>query len=104
MPSLFNGQPSRSSNSFFLFLLLGGYDPIHEPRKVGRKSLQDMCFVMFVDRKTLDAERTQKSSIKGGRMGAWRLVVVENVPYKDMRLSGVVSAWNLILVAPNRVI
>ena len=46
---------------------------------------------MFVDRMTLDAELARNSSLKGRRLGTWRLVVVEHLPYTDMRLSGVVS-------------
>ena len=62
---------------------------------MGHEALLDMCFVMFVDRKTLDAEFTRNSSIEGRRLGIWRLVVVEHLPYTDMRLSGVVSTQTI---------
>ena len=58
---------------------------------MGRQSLQDMCFVMFVDRKTFEAELARNSTKDGRTLGAWRLVVVERLPYADMRLSVKVS-------------
>lgn len=57
-------------------------------------SKENVCFVMFVDEQTL-----LKLSVEGnvpddrGYIGLWRIVVVTNLPYKDMRKTGKVPKF-----------
>lgn len=55
---------------------------------------KNVCFVMFIDEQTLT-----KLSMEGnvpddnGNVGLWRIVVVRNLPYEDMRKTGKVPKF-----------
>lgn len=49
---------------------------------------------MFVDEETLSTLSTEGSTPDdGGFVGLWKLVVVKNLPYKDMRKTGKVPKF-----------
>ncbi|KAF5192143.1 Transmembrane protein [Thalictrum thalictroides] len=71
--------------------IFGNSDNLRTPygRTVTRLSRKNVCFVMFVDEKTL-----QTLSLEGqkpdrmGFIGLWKIVLVKNLPYADMRRVG----------------
>ncbi|XP_024018001.1 uncharacterized protein LOC21389952 isoform X1 [Morus notabilis] len=68
-------------------------------RRPARKTISDFskkhaCFIMFVDEQTL-SNLSSEGSVPddGGNIGLWRIVVVRNFPYKDMRRTGKVPKF-----------
>ncbi|XP_052186998.1 probable hexosyltransferase MUCI70 isoform X2 [Diospyros lotus] len=76
--------------------IFGSSDFLRRPasKLVSEYSKKNVCFVMFVDKQTL-----LKLSADGnvpddrGNIGLWRIVVVKNLPYKDMRKTGKVPKF-----------
>ncbi|KAI7739425.1 hypothetical protein M8C21_010768 [Ambrosia artemisiifolia] len=71
--------------------IFGNSDRLRSPmgKTVSRISRKNVCFVMFIDDVTL---RTLSSEghmpDRMGYIGIWRIVVVKNLPYSDMRRVG----------------
>ncbi|KAM5567178.1 putative hexosyltransferase MUCI70 [Rosa sericea] len=102
-----NGPPGSSSTGFDLDMkdkaymkdckvavsscIFGSSDFLRRPtsRKISDYSKKNVCFVMFVDEESL-----AKISSEGhfpddtGHIGLWRIVIVKNLPYADMRRTG----------------
>ncbi|XP_010527893.1 PREDICTED: uncharacterized protein LOC104805153 [Tarenaya hassleriana] len=76
--------------------IFGSSDFLRRPasKKVSEFSKQNVCFVMFVDEQT-----RVKLSMEGhvpdeqGYVGLWKIVVVKNLPYADMRKTGKVPKF-----------
>ncbi|XP_058087890.1 uncharacterized protein LOC131234911 [Magnolia sinica] len=76
--------------------IFGNSDNLRTPtnKMVTRLSRKNVCFVMFVDENTL-----QTLSLEGqkpdrmGFIGLWKIVVVKNLPYSDMRRVGKVPKF-----------
>ncbi|XP_042498615.1 probable hexosyltransferase MUCI70 [Macadamia integrifolia] len=76
--------------------IFGSFDFLRRPtsRKIGDYSKQNVCFVMFLDEQTM-----AKLSLEGhvpnddGYIGLWRIVIVRNLPYTDMRRTGKVPKF-----------
>nr|XP_043617363.1 probable hexosyltransferase MUCI70 [Erigeron canadensis] len=71
--------------------IFGNSDRLRSPmgKTVSRFSRKNVCFVMFVDDvtlKTLSSEGHMPDRM--GYIGIWRIVVVKNLPYTDMRRVG----------------
>lgn len=71
--------------------IFGNSDRLRIPvgKMVSRISKKNVCFVMFVDEatlKTLTAEGKMPDSM--GFVGLWKIVVVKNLPFSDMRRVG----------------
>lgn len=57
-------------------------------------SKKNVCFVMFVDEQTLSKLASDGHVLDNrGFVGLWRVVVVRNLPYKDMRRTGKVPIF-----------
>lgn len=57
-------------------------------------SKKNVCFVMFVDEQTLLTVSLEGNIPDNeGNIGLWRIVVVKNLPYKDMRRTGKVPKF-----------
>ncbi|KAK4479802.1 hypothetical protein RD792_015339, partial [Penstemon davidsonii] len=76
--------------------IFGSSDFLRRPtsKVISDYSKKNVCFVMFVDEQTL-----VKLSAEGnvpdaeGKIGLWRMVVVKNLPYEDMRKTGKVPKF-----------
>ncbi|XP_073052715.1 uncharacterized protein [Primulina eburnea] len=71
--------------------VFGNSDRLRSPmgRTVSRASRKNVCFVMFMDELTLQALSTEgQTPDMMGFIGLWRIVVVKNLPYTDMRRVG----------------
>ncbi|XP_071731371.1 uncharacterized protein [Rutidosis leptorrhynchoides] len=71
--------------------IFGNSDRLRSPmgKTVSRFSRKNVCFVMFVDDntvQTLSAEGHMPDRM--GYIGIWRIVIVKNLPYSDMRRVG----------------
>ncbi|XP_057828080.1 uncharacterized protein LOC131039369 isoform X1 [Cryptomeria japonica] len=71
--------------------IFGNSDNIRAPtrKKVSQASKKIVCFVMFIDEKTLETLSLEgQKPDENGQIGLWKIVVVRNVPYTDMRRNG----------------
>ncbi|KAH6759413.1 transmembrane protein [Perilla frutescens var. frutescens] len=71
--------------------IFGNSDRLRSPigKTVSRMSRKNVCFVMFVDEvtlQTLSSEGHMPDTM--GFIGLWKIVVVKNLPYADMRRVG----------------
>ncbi|XP_034897008.2 uncharacterized protein, partial [Populus alba] len=71
--------------------IFGNSDRLRSPadKMVTRLSRKNVCFVMFMDEVTFQT-RTSEGHIpdRAGFVGLWKIVVVKNLPYNDMRRVG----------------
>ncbi|KAK9054264.1 hypothetical protein SSX86_025342 [Deinandra increscens subsp. villosa] len=71
--------------------IFGNSDRIRSPmgKTVSRISRKNVCFVMFIDDVTLQTLSSEGfMPDRMGYIGIWRIVVVKNLPYTDMRRVG----------------
>ncbi|KAG9451269.1 hypothetical protein H6P81_011234 [Aristolochia fimbriata] len=71
--------------------IFGSSDFLRRPtkKKMGEYSKANVCFVMFVDEGTLETLSSEGHVLDDkGYIGLWRIVVVRNLPYADMRKTG----------------
>lgn len=70
--------------------IFGNSDRLRTPtgKRVTRLSRKNVCFVMFVDEVTMQTLYLEGHSPDGGFIGLWKMVVVKNLPYADMRRVG----------------
>lgn len=71
--------------------IFGNSDRLREPagKMVSRLSRKNVCFVMFMDEVTLQTLSSEgHSPDRTGFIGLWKIVVVKNLPYLDMRRVG----------------
>ncbi|KDO82903.1 hypothetical protein CISIN_1g0487822mg, partial [Citrus sinensis] len=76
--------------------IFGSTDYLRRPdrRMISEYSKKNVCFVMFVDKQTLSTLSSDGNIPNDrGYMGLWRIVVVRNLPYKDMRKTGKVPKF-----------
>lgn len=71
--------------------IFGNSDRLRSPanKMISRLSRKNVCFIVFVDEitmQTLSAEGNAPD--RAGFIGLWKLVVVKNLPYADMRRVG----------------
>ncbi|XP_047976696.1 probable hexosyltransferase MUCI70 isoform X2 [Salvia hispanica] len=76
--------------------IFGSFDFLRRPtsKLISEYSKKNVCFVMFVDAQTL-AKLSSEGNIpdERGNIGLWRIVVVKNLPYEDMRKTGKVPKF-----------
>ncbi|KAL4574199.1 hypothetical protein LXL04_021025 [Taraxacum kok-saghyz] len=76
--------------------IFGSSDFLRRPtsKMISEYSKKNVCFVMFVDKETL-VKLSKDGSIpdEKGFIGLWRIVVVDNLPYDDMRKTGKVPKF-----------
>ncbi|CAO2838457.1 unnamed protein product [Amaranthus hypochondriacus] len=71
--------------------IFGSSDFLRRPtsKLISEYSKTHVCFVMFVDEETLLKLFSEGNILdERGHMGLWRIVVVKNLPYDDMRRTG----------------
>lgn len=67
----------------------GGGDDLFQPINMTQASLSKVCYVAFWDNITLEAQALKGRVLDNNRkIGHWRIVVVENLPFTDQRLNG----------------
>ncbi|XP_022776890.1 uncharacterized protein LOC111318350 isoform X3 [Durio zibethinus] len=76
--------------------IFGSSDFLRRPtsRLISEFSKQNVCFVMFVDEQTLSKLSSEGHTPDDkGYVGLWKIVVVRNLPYLDMRKTGKVPKF-----------
>jgi len=70
--------------------------------QMSNSSKAKVCFVMFVDQKSLDVvlEEGKKPNDKGD-LGLWKIVLIKNLPYLDGRRNGKVPKLLTHRLFPN---
>ncbi|XP_050363384.1 uncharacterized protein LOC126782217 [Argentina anserina] len=71
--------------------IFGNSDRLRMPygKMVSRLSRKNVCFVMFIDELTLRTLSSEGQTLDTiGFIGLWKIVVVKNLPYTDMRRVG----------------
>ncbi|XP_068663593.1 uncharacterized protein [Aristolochia californica] len=71
--------------------IFGSSDNIRSPnnKMVTRLSRKNVCFVIFIDESTLQTLASEGQNVdRSGFIGLWKIVVVKNLPYDDMRRVG----------------
>lgn len=81
--------------------IFGNYDMIQHPRNVSELAKENACFYMFVDEETNAYVKNSSSLYRDNKIGIWRLVVVQNLPYKDPRRTGKIPKLLLHRLFPN---
>nr|CAB3448116.1 unnamed protein product [Digitaria exilis] len=73
----------------------------NDTNAIGSYAKKNVCFIMFVDELTLATLSSEgHMPDENGFIGLWRIVVVKNLPYKDMRRAGVDLVNNLFADVP----
>ncbi|KAK8485664.1 hypothetical protein V6N12_019191 [Hibiscus sabdariffa] len=76
--------------------IFGSSDFLRRPtsRMISDFSKKSVCFVMFVDEQTLSKLSSEgHTPDEKGYVGLWKIVVVKNLPYLDMRKTGKVPKF-----------
>lgn len=76
--------------------IFGSSDFLRRPtsRLISEFSKKNVCFVMFVDEQTLSKLSSEgHTPDEKGYVGLWKIVVVRNLPYLDMRKTGKVPKF-----------
>lgn len=76
--------------------IFGSSDFLRRPtsKMISEFSKENVCFIMFVDEDTLLKLSSEGHTPDGkGNVGLWRIVVVRNLPYLDMRKTGKVPKF-----------
>ncbi|CAN1861108.1 Probable hexosyltransferase MUCI70 [Linum perenne] len=76
--------------------IFGSSDFLRRPanKNMSEFSRANVCFVMFVDDQTLEKLSSEGAKPDDrGYVGLWKLVVVKNLPYSDMRRTGKVPKF-----------
>ncbi|XP_024365499.1 probable hexosyltransferase MUCI70 isoform X2 [Physcomitrium patens] len=71
--------------------IFGAWDNLRTPtnKKMSNSSKARVCFVMFVDQKSLDAiKQDGQTPNDKGILGLWKIVLIKNLPYQDGRRNG----------------
>ncbi|XP_073013634.1 uncharacterized protein [Typha latifolia] len=71
--------------------IFGNSDRLRTPfgKTITRLSRKNVCFVMFLDQNTLQTLSSEGQKIDSmGFIGLWKIIVVKNLPYNDMRRVG----------------
>ena len=69
---------------------------------MSNSSKEKVCFVMFVDQKSLDVIREEGQRPDGkGILGLWKIVLIKNLPYEDGRRNGKVPKLLTHRLFPN---
>ncbi|CAM8995225.1 unnamed protein product [Rhodiola kirilowii] len=75
--------------------IFGNSDHLRTPtgKTVTRLSKKNVCFVMFMDEATMQTLSAEGQTPDSGFIGLWKVVVVKNLPYSDMRRVGKVPKF-----------
>jgi len=97
----------RCSGVVVASAVFGDHDKIRQPKGLGAKTLETVCFFMFIDESTLrglnrhnilaDKEREEK------KIGAWRVIKLHSreLPYDNPAMNGVIPKHLIHRLFPN---
>ncbi|XP_072980254.1 probable hexosyltransferase MUCI70 isoform X2 [Typha angustifolia] len=68
--------------------IFGNYDTIKQPKNISEATKRRACFFMFVDEETEASIKNTTTLDNRRKVGLWRVVVIQNLPYADPRRTG----------------
>ncbi|KAJ4968545.1 hypothetical protein NE237_015246 [Protea cynaroides] len=85
--------------------IFGNHDKIRQPRGLGSKTLETVCFIMFIDDITLKDLHSHNLLLNEGqehKLGVWRIVRVSGeLPYENSAMNGVIPKHLVHRLFPN---
>lgn len=82
--------------------IFNDHDKIRQPRGLGSKTLNNVCFFMFVDDITLKGLDYHKLISRKSKIGAWRIVRVSSKDlYGNPAMNGVIPKYLVHRLFPN---
>lgn len=85
--------------------IFNDYDKIRQPKGLGSKTLDDVCFFMFIDDTTLkrlDFHNLISRKSKEHKIGAWRIIKVSNEDlYQNAAMNGMIPKYLIHRLFPN---
>ncbi|XP_010549320.1 PREDICTED: uncharacterized protein LOC104820544 [Tarenaya hassleriana] len=81
--------------------VFGAFDDVKEPQNISKQSEETACFYMFVDEETREFLKRERGLNSTKKIGIWRIVVVQNLPYSDGRRNGKVPKLLVHRLFPN---
>ncbi|XP_077251022.1 alkaline ceramidase TOD1-like [Tasmannia lanceolata] len=85
--------------------IFGDHDKIRQPKGLGAKTLELVCFFMFIDDSTLGGLNSHNILLnkeKEDSIGAWKIVRVHGqLPYKNSAMNGVIPKHLIHRLFPN---
>ncbi|XP_077228326.1 alkaline ceramidase TOD1-like [Tasmannia lanceolata] len=85
--------------------IFGDHDKIRQPKGLGAKTLDAVCFFMFIDDSTLGSLNSHNILLnkdKEDRIGVWKIVRVSSpLPYNNSAMNGVISKHLIHRLFPN---
>lgn len=85
--------------------IFNDHDKIRQPKGLGSKTLDNVCFYMFVDDitlKGLEYHKLLSGKLSDNRIGAWRIVIVSSKDlYENPAMNGVIPKYLVHRLFPN---
>ncbi|KAJ6831043.1 uncharacterized protein M6B38_351940 [Iris pallida] len=87
--------------------IFGDHDKVRQPRGLGSRTLQTVCFFMFIDELTIRGLKVHNILADKDReeemIGAWRVVRVQSgrLPYENLAMNGVIPKHLVHRLFPN---
>ncbi|XP_010540448.1 PREDICTED: uncharacterized protein LOC104814215 [Tarenaya hassleriana] len=81
--------------------VFGAFDDVKEPKRISKHSEETVCFYMFVDEETREFLKRERGLDDTKKIGKWRIVVVQNLPYSDGRRNGKIPKLLVHRLFPN---
>ncbi|KAF8117207.1 hypothetical protein N665_0012s0209 [Sinapis alba] len=85
--------------------IFNDHDKIRQPVGLGVKTLETVCFYMFIDHKTLNSlfhhNVISKNNPKDYRIGVWRIITISKNLYLNPAMNGVIPKYLIHRLFPN---
>ncbi|KAJ4982473.1 hypothetical protein NE237_033310 [Protea cynaroides] len=85
--------------------IFGDHDKIRQPKGIGSKTLETVCFFMFIDDITLrglHAHNLLLDESEESKIGVWRIIRVRgHLPYKNQAMNGEIPKYLVHRLFPN---
>lgn len=100
-------EMERCAGLVVVSAIFNDHDKVRQPRGLGSKTLNSVCFFMFIDNSTLKTltfhQILPDNPDQIHKIGAWRIVNLptEKLPYKNPAMNGVIFKYIIHRLFPN---
>ncbi|KAG0454746.1 hypothetical protein HPP92_023696 [Vanilla planifolia] len=95
----------RCSGVVVVSAIFGDHDKVRQPKGLGSKTLETVCFFLFIDDSTLKALHAHNilAGVDGNVLGVWRIIRLfsGDLPYSNPAMNGVIPKHLLHRLFPN---
>ncbi|KAL5989951.1 hypothetical protein ACLOJK_010846 [Asimina triloba] len=82
--------------------IFGDHDKIRQPRGIVAKTLEIVCFFMFIDDATMAGLNSHNIPLTNNKIGVWRIVKASGIlPYENPAMNGVIPKHLIHRLFPN---